>query len=78
MKSFEKVFLSLFVLLPIFVSEIESGREGGIRNFKFRKKDPPPSSAKTISNPKSMDLRRYHDGEKDNQIMKAQKRNPFN
>jgi hypothetical protein len=55
--------VSHFILFGFFVfslttSEAESAN-GGIRNFKFRKKNQNP----TISNSKPMELRRYHDGE---------------
>ena len=47
----------LFLLLIATESSSSSSLTGGIRNFKFRKKDP------NISNPnKKMELRRYHDG----------------
>ena len=57
-KSFVSFSSILFLLLLIATeSSSSSSLTGGIRNFKFRKKDP------NISNPnKKMELRRYHDG----------------
>ncbi len=52
------LFLSILLLFLLIGTESSSSSlTGGIRNFKFRKKDP------NISNPnKKMELRRYHDG----------------
>ena len=48
-------FVCLVVALVV-VAEV-AGFNGGIRNFKFRKKEP------EVSGSKSVDLKRYFDGE---------------